>query len=336
MAHSPIAASSGAAPAVHPAAAATAAIALQVPVTTYTVLPWTLVFSLTVANAVISPANTTLWLNFTDQTTHTACATNNESGLVAATASPTAYYTIQVTSALLPNVTVPAGCSGFLSDVDSVSVAVIQNGGANGFAFASVAPLTSIVLVVPTVSLNVVVASAQTYTLSATYTAQYSGRVLLTIYNSAGGTVLSANLAYNGSTPTSVSWTETTAGQYPYTLTLYTAYSTSGFNATGSVNIIAGTPTYTNTTTWSNSTLIPGVSSGAAGTILLVVGLLVGMIVAMVVGRLVWGGPKTVSPAQPWSGDKAAAGTNTCSVCGKSFATPEELAEHGKTEHGMQ
>jgi len=316
---------------VHSAAAPSVSVGLQVPVTTYTVLPWTLIFSVTVSNSVISTLNTTIWLNFTDQATHTTCAANNISGLVSDTSSPTAYYNLPVTTALFANVTVPAGCSAFEADVDAVSVAVIEN-TTTAVTTGGALALTSFILVTPTVALHVAVVSAQTYGLTSTYTAQYSGRVALTIYNPSGGVVLSANFAV---TPT-VNWTETTAGQYPYTLTLYTAYSTVGFNATGSVNILAGTNTYTNTTTWSNSTLISGLSSGAAGTILLVVGLLVGMIVAMVVGRLVWGGPKTVAPAQPWSGEKAAPAANTCSVCGKSFATPEELAEHGKTEHGMQ
>ncbi len=331
LSHAPAAHTAPVTAAVHPAQAPGVSVGIQVPITTYTVIPWTLVFSVTVVNSTITTLNTTIWLNFTDQATKATCAANNISALVSDTASPTAYYTVPVTTAFFANVTVPAGCSNFEADVDAVSVAVIEN-TTTAVATGSAGALTSFVLVTPSVSLGVTVGASQTYQLTATYAAQYSGRVQLTIYNSAGGTVLSANFAV---TPT-VNWTETTAGQYSYVLTLFTAYSVTGFNATGSINIIAGTNIYTNTTTWSNSTLISGLSSGAAGTILLVVGLLVGMIVAMVVGRLVWGGPKSVAPAQPWSGDKAAPAANTCSVCGKSFATPEELAEHGKTEHGMQ
>jgi hypothetical protein len=101
--------------------------------------------------------------------------------------------------------------------------------------------------------------------------------------------------------------------------------------------------------------VIPGLSGASAGTLLLLVGLIIGMIVAFVLGRAVWGGRSSTTPPQQWQGKEgegaaagagagagaggggaAAAGTNVCSVCGKSFATPEELSAHASSEHGMQ
>jgi len=57
------------------------------------------------------------------------------------------------------------------------------------------------------------------------------------------------------------------------------------------------------------------------------------MIVAFLLGRAVTS-RAPAQPAQAWSGTTAPA-ANTCSTCGRSFATPEELAAHAKSEHGM-
>lgn len=338
-AHAPSASHAANAPAlstaVHPAASpASVALAIQTPLATYTVLPVNLIFTVSVVNSTISTTNTTLWLNISDQATHTLCVSNNLAALISNTSASTVYYGLTLDSSYFVNYS--AACPNFLSDVGSMSLAVVENGLANGVATSQVKELSSFILTTPTSLLHVtpVAGQAQTYSIFANYSAQYTGRIELTVFSPSGAVVFSSNLAWNGTTVTYATWTETIPGVYPYTLTVNTAYSVTGFNTTGSINVLPPTNTYTNTTTWSNSTLIPGLSAGAAGTILLVVGLLIGMIVAMVVGRLVWGGPKTVAPAQPWSGKAAAA--NQCSVCGQTFATPEELAAHSKTEHGMQ
>jgi len=317
----------------HPSAVTTGvSVAILTTLPTYTVVPTTVVFQVSVVNSTISTDNTTIWLNITDATTSTLCTSNNISSLVSDTSMGTVNYWLTVDSTFFTGYA--TACPGFLGDGGSMSIAVIQ-GGPNGTASAEADEGTSFVIVTPSSLLHVLpTASAHTYSIYANYTAQYTGKVQLTIYNPAGAVVLSASLARNGSQVTTVSWTETITGVYPYTLSVYTAYDTTGFNTTGSINVLPTTNVYTNTSSWSNSSLIPGLSSGASGTILLVVGLLIGMIVAMVVGRMVWGGPKTVAPAQPW--DSKTAGTNTCSTCGRSFATPEELAEHGKSEHGLQ
>jgi len=322
----------------HPSASPTQAfISIQTTATPFTVIPANIIFSISVTNSTISTANTSLWLNVSDATTSTLCVTNDISGLVVDTSASTAYYVVALAASSFTNYS--KACPSFLSDGDSFTIAVIQNGLANGVAVATSTPfLTSFILVAPTSLLHVgPTASTTTYAISANYTAQYSGRVELQIYNTAGTTVIfSANLARNGTSTTTVTWTEAAPGSYPYTLTLFTAYYTTGFNTTGSINVLPVTIVHNNATTWENSTFIPGLTAGAAGTILLVVGLIVGMIVALLVGRMVWGGQKGVAPAQPWTGKTEGANANVCSTCGRSFATPEELSEHAKTEHGMQ
>jgi hypothetical protein len=343
----------GAVPDPAPAGPDSGAVTVATTFSTYTTVPFTLLFSLTVVNATISPATTSIWLNVTDITVSpaTVCVSNNISGIVTAiTPSPatfgttsTAYYGLTVDSSYFANYS--TACPSFLGDNGFLNITAVVLDPTNGTVVTSnaLASATSaFILTTPSSLLEVSLAAGttSTYTLSATYSAQYSGRVALSIYNPAGTAVIfSYNLAHNGTQVTYTNWTETTAGTYPYTLTLYTTYG--GFNSSGSISVLAATRTYSNTTTWTNATLIPGLSAGASGTLLLVIGLIVGMIVALVVGRLVWGGSKAPGPAQPWSaeqqqaGKTGTAGTNTCSVCGQSFGTPEELAAHSKSEHGM-
>ena len=330
----------------------------------YTVLPTPLVLNLTVTNSNITNwynssgvefTNTYLWLNVTDITTNVLCGTNNITAMVtnatqpATGASYTEFLTFNLDNSYFTNDTV--ACPTIGADVAYIEITAVVNGGANGTAsgvaysfgvyslFAppgwGVNPTSSFVFSTPTSVLQVspVAGSGQSFTLQAQYSAQYVGSVEVHVYNPASSAVVfAANLRWNGTTPTTAVWTETTPGLYPFTLSVFTAFGE--FNSSGSISVSAPTAVYYNTSHYSNSTLISGLSSGAAGAILLVVGLVVGMIVAMALGRAVWGG-KRAAPAQPWSGEKAAT-TNTCSVCGQSFATPEELAAHGKSEHGMQ
>ena len=330
----------------------------------YTVLPTPLVLNLTVNNSAIINwynatgvefGNTYLWLNVTDITTNVLCGTNNITSMLTNATQPgagtnyTEYLSFNLDNSYFTNDTV--ACPTIGSDVAYIGISAVVNGGPNGVAtgvaysygvyslFAppgyGVNPTSSFVFSTPTSVLQVspVAGSSQSFTLQAQYTAQYVGSVEVHVYNPTGtGVVFAANLRWNGTTPTTVVWTETTPGLYPYTLSVFTAYGE--YNTTGAISVAAPTPVYYNTSHYSNSTLISGLTSGAAGALLLVVGLVVGMIVAMALGRAVWGG-KRAAPAQPWSGEKAAT-TNTCSVCGQSFATPEELAAHGKSEHGMQ
>lgn len=328
-----------------------AAITPTTTLNTYTVLPAIYLFSLSVTNASILTTNTQFWLNITDFTTSTVCQSINLAPFVynvSATTVPylsvptigttaVATWGIELTSALVVNTTLK-GCAHFAGDPAIISLAAAITDPTNGTSNWAVATEQTSFVYTPVTSLLHVTSTAAAptvYTIYANYTAQYVGRVTLSVFNPVNGLVtFSANLIWSGTTPTTATWTQTVAGAYPYTLSVYTAYGV--YNTTGVINILPSGQTFYNSTTWTNATLISGLSSSAAGTILLIVGLLIGMIVAMVVGRMVWGGPKTVPPAQPWAQQPAAAAANTCSVCGKSFGTPEELAAHSKSEHGMQ
>jgi hypothetical protein len=185
-------------------------------------------------------------------------------------------------------------------------------------------------------------------TVSVTYAGSFVASVLLNIYSPTGALVFSQSFGASGDNAT---WVVTSPGTYTATIIVGTAYQApSYFNATLTVN--KEQRIYVNSTSYSNSTLIPGLSAAAAGTLLLVVGLLIGMVVAFLLGRAVWGGRQNPQSPQPWenqaaaggagaaggaaAGSTAAGGTNVCSVCGKSFATPEELQAHAKSEHGME
>ena len=301
-------------------------------VSTYTVLPYDLAFTVSVTNANISTYSTQLWLNVSDSITGVTCVSNSLSGLVVGTSALTEPFALVVDTTYFTNVT--KACPNFLSDTGTMTISATVNNATNGVASASASKTTSWVLATPTSLLMVgpTAGAPTTYTLSAVYTSQYVGKVQLSIFTPTGGLAFSTNLRWNGTTPTTAKWLEATAGLYPYTLAVFTAFGT--YSSSGSIAVSGSTPVYYNSTQWVNTSFIPGLNSGEAGTILLVVGLIVGMIVALVVGRLVWGGPKPAGPAQPWSQKPAA--TNTCSVCGQSFTTPEELAAHSKSEHGMQ
>jgi len=319
----------------------------ETPLTTYTQLPAVFQFSLSTTNASILTTNSQLWLNITDFTTSTVCDSFSlDSAIYNVSGAQVWYRTVPdwgTTAAATWALTLTAGmivnttaCPNFDKDPMIVTVAGVVTDPMNGTSSSAPTQETSFVYVTPTSMLHAsnTPAAPTTFTIYANYTAQYVGRVQLSVYNPVNGLVtFSANLAWTGTTPTTVTWIETVAGAYPYTLSVYTAVGV--YNTSGVLNVLPSGSTYYNSTTWVNSTLISGLSSSAAGTILLIVGLLIGMIVAMVVGRMVWGGPKTVPPAQPWAQQPAAA-ANTCSVCGKSFGTPEELAAHSKSEHGMQ
>ncbi len=307
-------------------------VAWDTGVGTYTVLPYELAFTVSVINANISTFSTQLWLNISDSATATTCVTNSLSDLVVNTAGSSEIFALVVDTSYFTNVT--KACPNFLSDPGTMTISATVDNATNGVASASASEGSSFVLSTPTSLLMVspTAGQASTYTLEAIYTAQYVGKVQLSIFTPTGGLAFSTNLRWNGTTPVTATWLEAAAGLYPYTLAVFTAFGT--YSSTGSVAISGASPVYYNSTQWANTSFIPGLSSGAAGTILLVVGLIIGMIVALVVGRLVWGGPKAAGPAQPWSQKPAA--TNTCSVCGQSFTTPEELAAHSKSEHGMQ
>jgi hypothetical protein len=175
--------------------------------------------------------------------------------------------------------------------------------------------------------------SSVNITFTALYTGQYVTGVTVTVFSptNASVVVFTAPLVNSQGVSTPASFV-TTSGSYPASVSLVTAGGTTVVENSTVAAFAQVNTVYSNSTSWHNQTFFGGLSPAVAGTLLLVVGLIIGLIVAMVLGRMVWGTTKP-APAQPWTDAKTA---NTCSVCGKSFATPEELAAHGKSEHGMQ
>ncbi len=298
-------------------------------------------FQIQVASATISTSNVSLWLNLTSPVTGTVCTTVNLDSLIYNTTEPWGNYTYPLVESSQISPAGLAACTSVLSSQVLVIIGASVNGTAAPYlgtvvesdtnATSTTQP-TGLVFNLPTASLNFATTSTPfTYNLSAAFSGQYVGRVSLTIY-SPGTTniVFTANFA---SVPYST-WYQPKAGNYPYTLQAFAPYANQ--STSGLLVLTATIPVYTNSTTWVNNTIFGGLSPAVGGTILLLVGLIVGMIVALVVGRAMFGARPAPTPPQAWEGKGGPAAPNTCSVCGKSFGTPEELAAHGKSEHGLQ
>lgn len=183
-------------------------------------------------------------------------------------------------------------------------------------------------------------------TFSSTYSGQYILSANVTVFSSTNAKlpIFYANMLKTASgTPVTAVWAPAAPGAYPISFALTTIYgntlngTTIYKNSTLTVASVGGGVVYFNTTTWHNGTGILGLSAPVGGVILLLVGLIIGLIVAFLLGRAVWSRP-AAEPAQPWASSTTTTtttGANTCSACGKSFDTPEELAAHAKSEHGM-
>ncbi len=340
---------------------------------TYTVLPEGPVpvdFTLNVTSATITPQNVTLWADVEDELTGALCenlsleslVTNNSN--LSNLSSQFLNTSFNVSSSTMNATSLLLHCPGVLTDpVEFVVRAAIQGNvppinGTNITANSNTTfefdlttaawveidttPATSLVFSEPTENLLFSESrSTYTYNLSAAYTGQYVGRVALTVYSSTEvhGTrsvLLSKSLLAVGGVEPVISWYEPTGGNYPYTLQLFTPYTnvtTSGILAINNASYV-----YYNST--SNVVKgLGGLSPAASDTVLLLVGLIIGFVVMFVVARWLLG-PGAGGPApKQWSGPegKAPSGaSNTCSFCGRTFGSPEELAAHAKSEHGVE
>jgi hypothetical protein len=338
----------------------TASATFTTPVPGYVAVPYVQNFTIAVTNAQIDPTTTTVLVNVTDLPGHTTVSSTAETVAPGQTA-----YTFTITPAVL--VCELPSCAGFVpgaTDVYSLSVFVGVDGigtpagpGAVNGTLAQGTLASSFYAITVPLSVALTPSPGATLTpgnvsVSVVYSGTFVETVSADIYSPTGALVFSNAFGSSGANAT---WLVTSPGTYKASVVVVTAYpnptSTSTyFNSTLTVNKVPRT--YVNSTSYSNSTLIPGLSPGAAGTLLLVVGLIIGMIVALLLGRAVWGGRQSPTPPQAWesqtgagaagagagaaAGGTAAAGANSCSVCGKSFASPEELAAHQKSEHGME
>jgi len=333
--------------AVHPSAI-TVSSAFTSTFLAYNLLPLPVNFTITVTGAPISAATTTVLVNVSDYTV-TSGYPNYIPTLITSTAiapatGETNYY-FNVSAATLLCAAVPGnnlGCTGLAQDEYGVSVFVgVASAGAHGTTnlsrtFFLITQTLQATLVSPVSTSAVAVGNV---TLSVAYIGSWVAGAVINIINPTTGILIYSHLMVEltPGIPVSATWFAGQVGTFDYSIVMTTVYLPTTHYYNGTLTVIThGGTVFQNETKWTNSTIISGLSGAAAGTILLVVGLIVGMIVALVLARAVMGKPAQ-APPQPWeSKPGAGAAPNTCSVCGKSFSTPEELAAHGKSEHGMQ
>jgi hypothetical protein len=313
----------------------------------YSHIPFEVNYTLSVQNATIDPTNVSMYATITN-----ALTGFQQSMFAVPTVTGVSSYSFWVNDANLSCASYDPTCQGITGSFHiSVGISV---SGYNAPTYGTIASGPNVVnttdrlhlvsfLTVPLTAelLSPISPAASTgnITFSATYTGQFILSANITVYSpaQAGLAIFTANMLKSVSgIPASVVWDALSPGTYPYTLnvtTLYKAYVSQSYTIT--ISTSGGGTTYVNSTAWQNKTNtgVLGLSAAGGGTLLLLVGLIVGLIVAMLLGRAVYARPPT-APAQQWEA-KPAAAANTCSVCGKSFATPDELQAHSKSEHGM-
>lgn len=320
-------------------------ITISTPITSYTLLPFTVSVvigltgdGLTPGNFTGAPAqNATVWLSIADSVNDQFCSSISDNSTVI---SGQVNYTFVLNAVLLSR----TPCTGITTDPMNLTASFFfttnpSNASAVN-ATASASALTSLIfapLSATLLSPSGGVGIGNT-TFVASYVAQYLTSVRLLVWNPSKSTVLeNASLQWpTSSVPASVTWYAPAAGLYPYTLTVTTLYGT--YVNSGNVSVVqpGGGTVFYNSSVYHNSTILAGLKGPEAGTLLLVVGLVIGMIVALAVASAMR--RDQPSSAQPWqSGQQgqSTAAPNTCSVCGKSFNSADELAAHMKSEHGM-
>ncbi|MCI4350276.1 MAG: hypothetical protein L3K15_02010 [Thermoplasmata archaeon] len=176
-------------------------------------------------------------------------------------------------------------------------------------------------------------------TISVGYGGDFINGANVTVTSPSGSTVFAnpvfvPGTGYRAAT-TVTPWVVTTPGTYTITLVVTSIPGgTAGtLTAVEKVTVVpAGGTVFQNTSSFSNQTVIPGLSGAVGGALLIVIGLIIGMIVALALGRAMWGGAKP-APAQPWTGTTS---PTECPVCHQTFPTEEAMKEHSKSAHGMQ
>ena len=316
----------------------------------YSTIPFEVNYTLAVVNATITPANLTMSVEIVNALTGGVQSTFAVPAVTGQTS-----YSFWVDDTNLSCPAIDPTCQSITG-----SYFILLNAQLNGYAapiYSTVATATSELNTTSSSDFITFLTQPVTVTLLApvcppcvvgvgnlTFSLAYTGQVILaanlTVFSPTDHSVaiFSANLLRNPLTgePSSAVWDALNPGTYPMTIEVSTLYGLSVFhNSSLTVQKTGGGATYVNETNWVNDTTsgILGMSGAAGGTVLLVVGLIVGLIVAMVLGRAVYSRP-AAAPAQPWTEAKPTA-PNSCSVCGKTFATPEELQAHAKSEHGM-
>ncbi len=280
----------------------------------------------------------------TDILSHHVQASNNVT-IVSGQAS----YAIPLNSTWLGCAFSDPTCTNSLIDTYTFDVVTDLNGAGYGGTFATndntSGTFTSFITYTPTwalVSPTTTSVQAGNITVSVAYHAQYVTAVNLNIFS--GATLVFTGTFIQSSPGISVAkiWYEGTPGTYAVSIQGVMVWGTEYLNSSITVTAAAasgGGTVYQNTTTWDNTTGGTsatgyfGLSAPVSGTLFLLVGLIVGILAALVAARMMMSEPPA-KPAQPWS-DQKTDSANTCSVCGKSFGSADELSAHAKSEHGM-
>lgn len=296
-------------------------------------LNFTLTYVATVTGATISPTNFSTWVEVYDVTVETPCANIS---LNSSVATGVTTYSVGINKTSLGTALANPSCD-LLTDVTGfIAHGNITTTAGSNTSSAEIS--TRILGLEPTVGGFLSPAGTSFGVGSITFVAYASGQYITTaaVVVTLNKTIEFSSILIGSSTfrglYNPVSWSAVAGGTYNTSLQLSTSYgNTTYYNATLTVSSASGT-TLTQTN-WNNNTLIPGISGPIAGTLLMVIGLIVGMVSAFAVARWTMA-PKPSAP-QAWTGGPAPKAANTCSTCGASFATAEELQAHAKSEHGM-
>jgi len=293
----------------------------------------------------ISSSNAGAIIQVTDITSHTTQASHNVTIV-----SGQATYNTALNSTWLGCSFSDPTCTNSLADTYTFSILTSLNGADYGGTYASnttaSGTFTAFITYAPVWALVAPTAAsvpAGNITVSVAYRAQYVTAVDLSIFS---GTTLVFSGSFLQSSPgISVAkvWFEGTPGTYAISIEGIMVYGNAYQNSSISVTAApasGGGTVYQNTTDWVNTTGGTsatgyfGLNAPVSGTLFLLVGLIVGILAALVAARMMMSEPPA-KPAQPWSDQKGDTTANTCSVCGKTFGSADELSAHAKSEHGM-
>lgn len=324
----------------------------------YSTLPgwinFTLVYGGVGPSYEVGPANTTVYLYTLNEVTHASA--NYSVPLKLGQTS----YSLELTSSGLAGCT-QANCTttfGSMNDTYAFSLWPSINGTAyrgiytvNGTLFAPLA-VSAFILYAPTFSVSAPAATVilGNVNITTNYTAQFLVTAEVYVYTVPTLQGVAPVLLYSASAlkPTGTTgavtnvWYEGTPGSYEVSFVAYLTYETVYINGTVTVETTpSGGVVYQNTTIYNNVTggSTPagffGLGPAVSGTLFLLIGLIVGILAGLVAARMVMSSAQA-KPPQQWSEKKEEETSNTCSVCGKSFGSADELAAHSKSEHGMQ
>jgi hypothetical protein len=172
-------------------------------------------------------------------------------------------------------------------------------------------------------------------TVAVSYTGDFISGAQVNIYTtkSPAALVFSSGVAVPGIGPrTGIAgspWQAAIPGTYDAVVNLSGPWGYALFTTPLTVFVAGGGTVYVNHSSYQNNSLIPGLSNGATGMLLLLIGAIIGLIVALALGRMMWGETRP-RPAQAWKGQP-----NECHVCHQGFDDEAALKEHMKKAHGM-